>query len=271
MAKTVLEKEMGRLRRAENRFIRKQRNKEPSKLDTLLADKIPEKLESTLDAAFAKAFRLIFSKGSAIIEKSFSVRRLALEFELDTVQLEETGRRRDMRKFTRRAAKTGTAHTMVSTVTGITLGILGAWIPDIIVFLTLLLRNLYTISMRYGYDYTTDEEKKFILRVIAAAVQQDDDIIKADREINQIIRHGLHTDSSSVDERIEDAAIALSHALLLMKFLQNIPVVGVIGGASDFVYMEKISDYAVLKYQRRFLTDQRRKELVSELESSDTL
>ena len=52
--------------------------------------------------------------------------------------------------------------------------------------------------------------------------------------------------------------MALAHALLLMKFLQKIPVVGVIGGASDFIYMERISDYAVLKYQRRFLIDQLR-------------
>ena len=52
--------------------------------------------------------------------------------------------------------------------------------------------------------------------------------------------------------------MALAKALLLMKFLQNIPVIGVVGGASDFIYMERISDYAVLKYQRRFLVDQLR-------------
>ena len=65
-------------------------------------------------------------------------------------------------------------------------------------------------------------------------------------------------DDSTIEERIDKAAMALAHALLLMKFVQNIPIIGVVGGASDFIYMERISDYAVLKYQRRFLVDQMR-------------
>lgn len=256
MAKTVLEKEIARLQRAERRFIRRQQNKQPTKLDKLLEDKVPEKLESTLDAAFSKAFHLIFSKGSSIISRTFSTDKLINEFEMDSFNLEEIGRSRDMRKFKKRAAATGTAHTMLSTVTGIALGAVGAWIPDIVVFITVLLRNMYQISMRYGYEYDTDEEKKFILRVIETAVKEGDDLIRADKELNQLIRKGLFTDDSTVDLRINDAASALGRALLLMKFLQNIPVVGIVGGASDFIYMEKISDYAVLKYQRRFLMDQ---------------
>lgn len=256
MAKTALEKEIARLKRAENRFLKRNKDKEPSKLDKLLAEKVPDKLESTLDAAFSKAFYLIFSKGSAIISRSFSTDRLLLEFEMDLFNLEESGKRRDIRKFKKRAITTGTTHTMLSTVTGIALGAVGAWIPDIVVFITLLLRNMYQISMRYGYAYDTDEEKKFILRVIAAAVKDGPDLIQADNEINRLIRAGLFTDNCSIDLRINEAATALGHALLLMKFLQNIPVVGIVGGASDFVYMEKISDYAVLKYQRRFLMDQ---------------
>ena len=67
MAKTVLQREIDGLRKAEKRFLRKQLNREPTQLDMLLEVKIPEKLEATLDAAFSKAFHLIFSKGSSII------------------------------------------------------------------------------------------------------------------------------------------------------------------------------------------------------------
>jgi len=256
MAKTVLEKEIARLNRAEKRFLKKHRYKEPTKLDKLLEEKVPEKLESTLDAAFAKAFNFIFSKGSFLIEKSFSTDKLITEFENDIAMLEETGRGREMRKFKWRASVSGSAHTIFSTVTGIALGITGAWIPDIIVFLSLVLRNMYTISMRYGYEYSSEEEQKFILRIISTAVMDGDELLKGDRVINNLIRNGLASDEKSLDECINDAAVSLSHALLLMKFLQNIPVVGVVGGASDFIYMERISDYAVLKYQRRFLVDQ---------------
>ena len=110
--------------------------------------------------------------------------------------------------------------------------------------------------MKYGYAFDTEEEQKFILSIIAAAVQDGDDMLRANKEVNRLIREGLSADTSTVDEKINEAAVALAHALLLMKFLQKIPVVGVIGGASDFIYMERISDYAVLKYQRRFLVDQ---------------
>lgn len=258
MARTPLQREIAGLRRAETRFIRKQVSKEPTRLDMLLEDKIPPKLESTIVAAFSKAFHLIFSKGSSIISKTFSVNKLLLEFEADTASLEEFGGGRQMRRFKRRAAAAGTTHTIVSTVTGAALGFVGGAIPDIVLFITLLLRNIYQISMKYGYEFDTEEEQKFILRIIAAAVQDGDNIARADREINQLIRAGLFTDESTVDERINEAAAALGRELLLMKFLQKIPVVGVIGGASDFIYMEKISDYAVLKYQRRFLMDQLR-------------
>ena len=45
----------------------------------------------------------------------------------------------------------------------------------------------------------------------------------------------------------------LSKELLYMKFLQGIPVAGIIGGAYDVVYMKQISEYADLKYHKRFL------------------
>ena len=258
MAKTVLQREIDGLRKAEKRFLRKQLNREPTRLDMLLEEKVPEKLEATLDAAFSKAFHLIFSKGSSIISKTFSTDKLISEFEADTADLEELGGGRQMRRFRRRAAATGTAHTVFSAVSGATLGFFGGTVPDIVLFITLLLRNIYKISMKYGYAFDTDEEKKFILMVIAAAMKDGEEMVLADKKINKLIRAGLFTDESTVDERINEAAVALAHALLLMKFLQKIPVVGVIGGASDFIYMERISDYAVLKYQRRFLIDQLR-------------
>lgn len=42
-----------------------------------------------------------------------------------------------------------------------------------------------------------------------------------------------------------------------MKFLQGIPIVGVVGEAYDVVYMKRITEYANLKYKRRFLSKKR--------------
>ena len=53
--------------------------------------------------------------------------------------------------------------------------------------------------------------------------------------------------------QIERAAEGLSKELLYMKFLQGIPVVGAVGGIYDAVYMKRITEYANLKYKKRFL------------------
>ena len=44
--------------------------------------------------------------------------------------------------------------------------------------------------------------------------------------------------------------------MLYLKFVQGIPLIGVAGGISDAVYQKKITDYAMLKYKRRFLEKQ---------------
>ena len=55
----------------------------------------------------------------------------------------------------------------------------------------------------------------------------------------------------SLDEIMEETAGILSRELLYMKFLQGIPIVGVVGGAFDLKYMKEITAYAELKYRKR--------------------
>ena len=228
-------KEIESLKRTEARFLSKYKEKRDTKLDRLLAEKIPDKLEETLDKAFVKAFRIIFSKGTIIIEKTYPMKKLGDSFDKDAQKLSVYGRRRDLKRFGYRAGGTGVVHTMASTLVGTAMGIVGVGIPDVAVFTSLLLRNIYEISMQYG-----------------------DRSAAADKEINTLIEIGQIYDEKTVDELIEEAAIAMSRALLYMKFLQGIPIVGAVGGAYDFIYMERIGDYAVLKYRRRFLIDHKK-------------
>ena len=44
------------------------------------------------------------------------------------------------------------------------------------------------------------------------------------------------------------------------KFLQGQMLVGVIGGATDVTVLKRITDYAMLKYRRRYLLDREWKE-----------
>ena len=41
-----------------------------------------------------------------------------------------------------------------------------------------------------------------------------------------------------------------------MKFLQGIPVAGILGGIYDGIYLKRITDYALLKMERRWLLRQ---------------
>ena len=51
---------------------------------------------------------------------------------------------------------------------------------------------------------------------------------------------------------------ALSAEMIYTKFLQGQFVVGIAGGIFDPIYVNRISDYAVLKYRRRFLRSRAR-------------
>ena len=41
--------------------------------------------------------------------------------------------------------------------------------------------------------------------------------------------------------------------MLLLKFVQGLPVIGVLGGAANPVYYRKILTYVQLKYKKRYL------------------
>ena len=52
---------------------------------------------------------------------------------------------------------------------------------------------------------------------------------------------------------MKQTSAALSTQMIYTKFLQGQFVVGIAGGIFDPIYVSRISDYAVLKYRRRFL------------------
>ena len=58
-----------------------------------------------------------------------------------------------------------------------------------------------------------------------------------------------------LDEQLRRTAKALADDMLYAKFLQGVPVVGAVGGATDVTVLKRISDYAMLKYRRRYLLD----------------
>ena len=131
-------------------------------------------------------------------------------------------------------------------------------LPDIILFVGFILRSVYEIALDYGFDYESQEERRFILLLIEGAVSYGDDLRAIDDAVNEYIDRNVVPEKYEEKLQIERTAAGLSKELLYIKFLQGIPIVGAVGGAYDVVYMKRITAYANLKYKKRFLTKKKR-------------
>lgn len=250
---SAMEKEWAKIEKKEQNYLQKNENKEDSKLNQMLADKVPAGLQNTLDAAFAKAFHLVFAKGTDLIEKTYKKEEIEKDYKIHAYSAQIKENRRNLKAFSKKASSAGTSNLLLSGVSGIGMGMLGIGIPDIIVFTSFMLRSIYEICLNYGFDYKTEDEKKFILFVIQGAVSHDTTLLEINNEINYFIEHHQFSKELDMQEVIKDTAAYMSKELLYMKFLQGIPVVGVVGGAYDVIYMGRINKYAKLKYYRRLL------------------
>lgn len=81
--KTPKEKEWQKLEKKENLLLARKTEKRDSRLNQMLQDKIPERLQGTLDAAFAKAFSVIFEKGTGVIEKTYNREEIQKSYQID--------------------------------------------------------------------------------------------------------------------------------------------------------------------------------------------
>lgn len=257
--KSPWEKDWKDLEKKEEKFIAKRLEGPTFLLINKLDRFIPKKLSGTLDAAFAKGFALIFEKGTGIIEKTYNKEKKKASFKINTYASEVMADKQSVRNFTKQAKSAKATNLLVSSVEGIGLGLVGAGIPDIPLFAAVVLKSVYEVALSYGYDYQTDEEKVFILKVIEVAMYDEEKFVQENDEFNalidQIVADGDTMDGYDVDKeaQINLTAKALSHEMLYTKFLQGQIIIGIAGGIFDPVYVNRISNYAVLKYRRRFL------------------
>lgn len=231
--------------------------------------KVPATLQKTLETAFTKAFVTVFEKGSGLIEKTYRKQRherLFREHERDIHKEGFNGK--SLRRFERQAKRTVAKNLTITTVEGIGFGIVGLGIPDIPIFVSVMLKSIYEIALSYGFSYSTDKEKLFILKLIDAALKSGETLRKKDKDMNKLIRRYFEEEETAeaetdpfvvelqIKRQIDSSAEALSHELLYGKFLQGSTFIGVIGGTADFTCLKRITDYATLKYKRRFLLRQ---------------
>ena len=165
-----------------------------------------------------------------------------------------------MKAFGRQSQAARAKNLAISGVEGVGLGLLGVGIPDIPLFTAVILKSVYEIALTYGFTYESEEEQWFILKIIETALRKGAELEQGNTLLNGWIDsqargrpYGRERSSRKAAGTKARTADALSEALLYMKFLQGIPVAGVAGGISNTIYLKKITDYAELKYKRRFL------------------
>ena len=142
---------------------------------------------------------------------------------------------------------------VLSSAAGIGMGAFGVALPDIPLFTAMLLKCVYETADSYGFAIESAGEKVLALRIIEAALSDGETLLRRSREIDVFFQDGFWLDDTTLDQQIQATARQLSEAMLYSKFLQNIPVAGVVGGAKDGIYLRRVQQYAAIKYRKRFL------------------
>ena len=216
-------------------------------------EKVPEGLSQTLEKAFAQAFSLVFLKGTKILEKTFQKEMMLKEYQLADELVCEQQDRKSIKVLERTQKKENFINHAATTATGLGLGVLGLGIPDIPILVSTILRGIYEVAISYGFTYDTVEEQIFILRLIKAALVNQEDRKQAYEEVTQALTYSSENDEALVREEIVLTSKALADALLVEKFVQGIPIVGVVGGFVNHNVYRKILFLVKLQYKKRYI------------------
>lgn len=250
-----IQKHLKKLDQQEQRFLAQKNSRLLDAASKKLDKIIPELLKSKLQLAFYQGFKLVFSKGTVIIEKSYHKDQLKRTHETENFAFHNNLKKRALKKMDQ-SAKLGTLATLsFASLEGAVLGLFGVGLPDILLFIAVLLKGIYEISLKYGYSYENEQEQYYILLIIELALSTENTVElnkKLDLTAAQIDRNQLPP--IDLNHQIEKTANALAMDLLYLKFIQGFPIVGVIGGASNAVYFHKITKFAHLKYKKRYLS-----------------
>lgn len=241
MNEKTLKKELTKARISETDFLIRRKKQKQSYIDSKIEKYVPEGLAGILEAAFTKAFEIIFRDGTGIIKKTYG---------------RGSSDNDDIVMLRNRARAILAKDTVVTAAEGTGLGLAGIGLPDIPVFTAVLLRNIYQLAECYGFDYESKTEQVFILKLIETGLSYGESAEKLNDELNALmeqIDNEDYTYYGLISQQIKAASEAVSKEVLYMKFIQTIPVVGAAGGISNLTCLNKVGRFAELKYRKRFI------------------
>lgn len=243
-------RELKRIRRAEERFRNAAHARAGLDWKQSIEDKIPDKANDALKKAFGLAFRTVFNKGTDFIGR----------MTIDTGN--KYGVMEDAQNSLYTAMKKSSVfrnsvNGLLTTAEGVALGSLGIGVPDIVLWTGMLLKGVYEEASYFGYSYETVEEKLFILKILEASMLTGEkfDLKNHAIEMEMVNTLTVIPNTDDLEEQIEITADALATDMLVTKFIQSIPVVGIVGGLTNPIYYRRVLKYVNLQYRKRVIFD----------------
>lgn len=250
----TLNREFKALQRKEDRLMAAAMKARQPGWKKALEQKVPEKVYAGLNAAFAKGFSLVFRHGRKAIELTYKKDAITRRHTAGQEGFASSGRRKELKQLHRQAGNANAVNLAMTTVEGIGLGALGIGIPDIVLFLTTVLRGIYETALHYGFEYESRFEQMMILKMMAASLSTGENWFRRNKEVNDWLLVGQREiTEEEFQAQLQQTAAVFAVDMLLLKFIQGMPVVGILGGAANPLYYQKILGYARLKYRRRYL------------------
>jgi len=257
--KKVVINQKKKLMKMEENFLNKKENlyikNKISPIKEKLEKKIPVKMIDMFQKAFEKGFYYVFEKGTLIIEKSYDSEKLKNEADINEYILSKRINNKNLKKIDKNVQKGVFINKGISTIEGAVLGIFGIGLPDIPVFIGVILRTVYEVCLKYGFKYDFEEERAFILNIICASVCSSEERVlysNAADKIGYNIDNGFEN-KVDVNGMIRVTSEKLSEKLILSKFIQGMPIIGMYGGISNYILIRDISEVASIKYKKRLL------------------
>ena len=224
---------------------------------TAVGDKIPQKVFTGLESAFSKGFSLVFNQGRSLIEKSYNKENLKNNHSIRDYAVQLKGSRKELKAVHKSARRADGLNMVVTTAEGLALGALGIGLPDIVLFITTLLKGVYESALNYGFEYDTPEEQYMILNMMSASLITGQERVEWDEMIDGMIAEPPQEVSREIlEEQIRETASVFAMDMLILKFIQGFPVVGILGGIANPIYYNRVLRYVQLKYRKRYLLKQ---------------
>lgn len=255
----AIEKELRAVEKQEKKLQKAAQKTKPSPLKTTLENKIPQKVYFGLESTFFKGFSMVFSQGRGIIEKTYKKEEIQNNHAIRDYAVQLKGGRKELKQIHKSAKRSDSLNVVVTTAEGIALGALGIGMPDIVLFLSTLLRGIYETALNYGYDYEVRTEQYLILKMMAAALTYGDNWAPANEEVDALMQmQELAVTEEELNTQLRETASVFAMDMLLIKFIQGLPVVGILGGVANPVYYNRVVKYVQLKYRKRYLWKQKK-------------